>query len=238
MTCGDAGRMKPLQHSGSDHTGPLVQLARQAARWAADNADQVRGADPDMPAGVFNRAADNWRPLLLAIADAVGGEWPERARRAVQCVAAAAGDDDQSIRVTLLADIRVIFAEHTTERLPSAALVEALVAIEGRPWAEWKVGKPITANGLARLLAPLDQARHDPHQQRQPRRAIGFGIQDAFARYLPGEAHRTPHRQKCDGTSVSCPSATATPRWMLQFESCRKPVRRQALWRARRIESA
>jgi hypothetical protein len=28
-----------------------------------------------------------------------GGEWPARARRAVQCIVAAAGDDDQSARV-------------------------------------------------------------------------------------------------------------------------------------------
>jgi Protein of unknown function (DUF3631) len=34
-------------------------------------------------------------------------------------------------------------------------LVEVLVAIEGHPWAEWKAGKAITANGLARLLAPF-----------------------------------------------------------------------------------
>ena len=29
------------------------------------------------------------------------------------------------------------------------------LAIEGRPWAESKAGKPITANGLARMLAPF-----------------------------------------------------------------------------------
>ena len=66
-----------------DRTGRLDQLARKAARWAIDHSDHVRGADPDMPAGIFNRAADNWRPLL-AIADAAGGEWPRRARRAAE----------------------------------------------------------------------------------------------------------------------------------------------------------
>jgi putative DNA primase/helicase len=94
---------EPIEAFRFDRTGSLDQLARQAARWARDNADHVRGADPDIPAGVFNRAADNWRPLL-AIADAAGGDWPERTRRAVQFVAAAVGDDDQSARVTLLAD--------------------------------------------------------------------------------------------------------------------------------------
>ena len=67
-----------------DRTGALDQLARQASRWATDHADRIRSADPEMPVGVFNRTADNWRPLL-AIADAVGGEWPARARRAISC---------------------------------------------------------------------------------------------------------------------------------------------------------
>jgi putative DNA primase/helicase len=41
---------------------------------------------------LHDRAADNWRPLL-AIADAAGGAWPERARKAALTLAAA---DDQS----------------------------------------------------------------------------------------------------------------------------------------------
>ena len=186
-----------------DRTGPLDQLARQAARWAADNADHVRGADPDMPASVFNRAADNWRPLL-AIADAAGGEWPARARRAVQSVAATAGDDDQSARVTLLADIRGIFAERRTDRLASAELVEALVAVEGRPWAEWKAGKAITTNGLARLLAPF--AIKPSTIRTSGGTPKGYQLaqfEDAFARYLPGEGIEPPHRHNLDGKAIS-----------------------------------
>jgi putative DNA primase/helicase len=172
-----------------DRTGALDQLAREAARWAIDHADHVRGADPDMPAGVFNRAADNWRPLL-AIADAAGGDWPARARLAVQYTGASAAGDEQSARVLLLSDIRAVFAERRLDRLPSAELVEALIAIEGRPWAEWKAGKPITANGLARLLAPFaikpgtirtGGATPKGYQLAQ--------FEDAFARYLPGEEY-------------------------------------------------
>jgi putative DNA primase/helicase len=170
-----------------DRTGHLDQLARKAARWALDNADCIRGADPDMPDGLVNRAADNWRPLL-AIADAAGGEWPALARRAVQCVAAAAGDDGQSARITLLADIRAIFAERDTVRLPSAELVEALVAIEGHPWAEWKAGKAITANGLARLLAPFQiKPGTIRTSSGTPKGYQLTQFDDAFARYLPGE---------------------------------------------------
>jgi putative DNA primase/helicase len=170
-----------------DRTEHLDQLARKSARWATDNANRIRGADPDIPDGVFNRAADNWRPML-AIADAAGCEWPARARRIIQRAGAAAGGDEQSVRVNLLADIRAIFTERGADRLPSAELVEALVAIEGRPWPEWKAGKPISANGLARLLAPFgikpDTIRMG---DRTPKGYQLAHFEDAFIRYLPQE---------------------------------------------------
>jgi putative DNA primase/helicase len=59
---------EPIKSFRSDRTEQLDALARQAARWASDNAERVANADPKMPEGVFNREADNWRPLL-AIAD-------------------------------------------------------------------------------------------------------------------------------------------------------------------------
>ena len=96
--------------------------------------------------------ADNRAPLL-AIADVAGSEWPQRARRALEAIQATA--EDASIRVQLLTDICVIFDEYKLDRLPSDKLIEALIAIEGRPWAEWKAGKPLSKNGLARLLKPL-----------------------------------------------------------------------------------
>jgi hypothetical protein len=140
-----------------------------------------------MPDGVVNRAADNWRPLL-AIADAAGGKWPARARQAVQCLGAAAAGDERSMRVLLLSDVRAIFTERRLDRLPSAELVEALVAIEGRPWAEWKAGKPITANGLARLLGPFGIKPGTIRTANSTPKGYQLAqFEDAFARYLPGE---------------------------------------------------
>ena len=75
-----------------DRVGYLEVLARKAARWAQDNAGEIAGADPEMPAGVHSRAADNWRPLF-AIADAAGGEWPKRVRAAATQAAAESETD-------------------------------------------------------------------------------------------------------------------------------------------------
>jgi hypothetical protein len=177
---------EPIEPFRFDRTDHLDQLARKAARWAADNADRIRNADPDMPAGVFNRVADNWRSLL-AIADAAGGEWPARARRALQCAGANATGDDQSVRVLLLTDIRTIFAERRLDRMPSASLVGVLNSIEGRPWAEWHRGKGLTPNSLARMLAPFEIA---PATVRMPDGTTPKGyllsqFEDAFTRYLP-----------------------------------------------------
>jgi putative DNA primase/helicase len=167
-----------------DRTANLDDLARQAAQWAVDNADFLQRADPKMPAGVLNRTADNWRPLL-AIADLVGGQWPLRARRAAQAASTAASDD-QSVRVRLLNDIRSIFTERHADKMASAELVAALVGIEERPWAEWKAGKPITPNSLAGLLKPFGIL---PGTIRvgdtTPKGYQLAHFQDAFERYLP-----------------------------------------------------
>ncbi len=107
----------------SDRTGHLDVLARKAARWAADNAIRAADLDPEKPAGLYNREADNWQPLLT-IADAVGGHWPERARKAALQGRKA---DDDDYRTVLLGDVKAIFTERDTDRLLSAQLVKGLV---------------------------------------------------------------------------------------------------------------
>src|SRR5215471_13019839 len=51
------------------------------AAWAASAVEDMASARPEMPAGVEDRNADVWE-APLAIADAAGGDWPERGRRA------------------------------------------------------------------------------------------------------------------------------------------------------------
>ncbi|MGI9508543.1 MAG: DUF3631 domain-containing protein [Geminicoccaceae bacterium] len=141
-----------IQRLRIDRTPDLDELAVKAASWTADHVERLADADPDAPAALNDRAADNWR-LLLAVADAADGDWPTSAREAALALTDKQADD--SIGVLLLQDIRSTFDERGADRLPSNDLTSALVALQDRPWSEWKKGKPLTANALSRLLEPF-----------------------------------------------------------------------------------
>jgi hypothetical protein len=67
----------------------------------------------------------------------------------------AEGDDQGSMRVALLADIRAAFAAKAVDRMTSEDLVAYLVGLDDRPWPAYRGGKPITEVQIARLLKPL-----------------------------------------------------------------------------------
>jgi hypothetical protein len=223
---------EPITPFRPDRAGHLDILARQAARWGRDHADQLETMDPDMPSGIYNREADNWRPLL-AIAQVADGHWPERTRKAVVESHDAAGDDESRITV-LLADIRDIFAQRVKEGeiakdakavLPSSKLADELAAIEGRPWAEYgKARKPISQNQVARLLRPLGIA---PETARTGKKIVRtyqlHQFADAFERYLSPEGALQPqHCNKCDEIRTSGPSPSATQGPNVAVAECEK----------------
>jgi hypothetical protein len=170
----------------ADRADELGDMARKADRWARDNMEALRRADPEIPDGINDRAADNWTPLL-AIADQIGGEWPERARSAMLAITSRSeADDSGSLRELALRDIREIFDEVGLDRIRSAELVERLAGIEGRPWAEWgPTRQRISRHGLARLLKPFSIApstlRFGNNTAKGYQRSQ---FEEAFARYL------------------------------------------------------
>ena len=132
-----AAKVARLRKRDSDE---FALLRCKAARWAADNFDNLRDPDPEIPDALDDRAADNWRPLL-AIADLAGNDWPRRAREAA-CLLSGEGHDATSISVELLADIYRAFGDEPALR--SVDLVARLNADPERPWVEWQNGKPLT----------------------------------------------------------------------------------------------
>jgi putative DNA primase/helicase len=202
-----------------DRSPELEILARMARRWADDNRIRIGNAEPDTD-GLFNRDADNWRPLF-AIADVAGGDWPERARAAAQ--ESCKPSDEQSTRVLLLRDIRDVFNERGVERLPSADLAEALGAMEGRPWAEWKNGKPMTPTALARQLSHFKITPSGTIRV-GGRTAKGYDLAsfiDAFGRYIPPQTVTPSQTQQTSAQLAHFePSQDAD---VLPFETPKKP---------------
>jgi putative DNA primase/helicase len=131
----------------------LLDLKRRVARWVADNRSLLKGADPDIPNSLNDRAADNWR-TMLAIADIASGNWPDTARH-VAVTISADEEDTTGWPVLLLQDIEEIFAGCGSDRLSSAEICQALARREDRPWARFEDGMTISAHRLASMLRPF-----------------------------------------------------------------------------------
>lgn len=177
--------VEPLRLHQLDNLQPLQ---RQAARWAGDNLEKLRHHEPSIPPELYGRAADNWRPLL-SIADLAGGQWPQRARQAA--ITLSATRSEQTAGILLLEDLRSLFDGR--DRLATAEILEALNAMDDRPWPEWTRGREMTARGLGKLLQPFGIK---PRTIRFPNGvAKGYELEqlgDAFSRYLPPKLSVTP----------------------------------------------
>lgn len=134
----------------SDAEETFSRTARKIVRWVGDNLDDVKATDPRIPPDLDDRSADNWRPLL-AIAQIVGGDWPERARRAALLLAPAA-DDALSIPEMLLADIRMIFESSGASQIATGEILKRLAALEERPWNRYRGQRPMNPQELAVAL--------------------------------------------------------------------------------------
>jgi hypothetical protein len=97
--------------------------------------DTLRDARPALPEELTDRQQDYCEPLL-AIADMAGGDWPGRSR--VALIRLCSQEEDASLGVKLLADIKGIFDSKGADKLHTIDILNALVAIEDdRPWAVW-----------------------------------------------------------------------------------------------------
>jgi hypothetical protein len=218
---------EPLADLRDDRCEPLQQIARMCARWSEDVTGEIGGIDPDMGT-LINRDADNWRPLF-AIADLCGEDWPERIRAAAAILTPR---ESESTGPMLLADIKAVYDGKGADRLASADLCEALAAMEGRPWPEWRASKgaspkPITPNQLARLLKPFGIAPTGTIRVGN-RTAKGYYLHqfaEAFERYLTPEGVNQPsqrHNPTAAGTSDISEPSQADPD--VTVEKCEKPL--------------
>jgi hypothetical protein len=172
------------------------RLRMEAAAWAEAYLERLVGLEPPLPEELDDRAQEISEPLL-AIAEEAGGDWPERACRAVIALAGASTrEDSESLGIRLLRDIRGVFEEKKADRLPTGELLESLHAEEEAPWGSLR-GESLDARGLSRLLKPYGIR---PEKLREGERTFrGYkqaSFEDAWSRYAPatpGEAEHVEH---------------------------------------------
>ncbi len=135
-----------------------------------------------MPAGVDDRDADVWEPLI-AVADAAGGDWPQIARDTAVTLVTRSQEDTPSLGVNLLSDIRNVFGDVGAQ--PTESLLRWLNDMEEAPWGDLR-GRELDGRRLAAMLKPYDirpeVIRDGKRSFRGYRRA---DFEDAWQRYLP-----------------------------------------------------
>jgi putative DNA primase/helicase len=237
---------EPLPQSGKRAAAlrsELQILAQKIKRWTTDNGQTLADLEPPVPGGLRDRASDNWRPLL-AIADQIGGHWPEQSRKAATDVSGGFHSDNESAKVQLLLDIRTLFSKNGWERITSQALCDELSAMEECPWSDWKKGKPISQAQLARLLRPFGVTSRD---LKQPSGQVlkGYLADDfigSFSRYLPPDPNiplseryvATFHSQSSESTLLH--SATEAPGSVLKNARIHAPVAKSSTVADRTLE--
>ena len=181
-------RVEPYRQRINEREGHA--LRDRLAKWADTVREQVTDAWPELPEGVTDRPADVWEPLL-AVADAAGGDWPRRARAAcLELVHAAQDDDEASLGVRLLTDLRdTVFCG--ADRMPTAVILEILWSLDDAPWSDLD-GRPINARTLAKLLGQYVTPANKPIKPRGIRTPSGTpkgyyaeDLADAWLRYCP-----------------------------------------------------
>lgn len=178
--------VEPFRHRQCAPEGHRIR--DRLAAWAKVVGTAIADSEPEMPSGIVDRPAEVWEPLL-AVADAAGGEWPDRARYACVRLCAVAADRRVSLGVRLLSDLRIIFRDAIA--LHTEVILERLIHGEEHgldadaPWDQLR-GQPLGKRGLATLLKQYDvhpvKVKVDGRALQGYRREHLF---DAWMRYLP-----------------------------------------------------
>ena len=137
-------KVEPFRHRLNAPQG--AEIRRRLVEWA----QTIPMAWPEMPAEIADRDADCWEPLI-AVADAAGGSWPERARCSAVTLVTDAKAAPPSIGVRLLTDLRTVFDETESEHIFTEDILAALVEMDLAPWGDIR-GRALDARSLSRRL--------------------------------------------------------------------------------------
>ena len=139
-------RLRSLKREEAD------AIHRLCEDFVRQHRDAIANAQPAIPEGLNDRAADIWEPLFV-LADLKGGDWPQKARQAA--LALSGVEQTTNVMGGLLIDCLLILTNLEIDRIFSRDLVQALNLLNGRPWRALTKGKPIDEYWLGRQLRPF-----------------------------------------------------------------------------------
>ncbi len=195
-------QIEPFRRRVHKHDG--IALREQLAAWAEPMITVLSSSWPDMPEGIADRDADVWE-ALLAIADACGGDWPDRARVAAVALVAAARAAPPSLGVRLLSDLRDVFGD--AEAMSTESILTALREMDEAPWADLK-GKPLDPRGLAARLRHYGvKSTNVRIGDSVPKGYLRTDLHDPWGRYLGGYSVGVAGKESAtSATSATCAS--------------------------------
>jgi len=194
---------EPVERLPFDLHPRLLRIRRQIARWADDAAMRIGAMEAEPPDCGDDRRRDNWTPLHR-IAAALGGPWPDRIAAAYAAQAQAQDDDSEPAGVLMLRDMAEIFAARGADRIATSDIVAELLVLEDRPWMEWRNGRPISAQSVAKQMKPFGiKARVLKLGGTAARVYLRADIEAAAARYVPSTRNPVTMQQNQHVTPLS-----------------------------------
>jgi putative DNA primase/helicase len=156
------------------------ELRRKCLRWVKDNLDILASCRPAMPGILSDRQEDIWEGLF-AIAEAAGGNWPQRTWDA-SVMQAAGTAEDVTDDLVLLDGLRRFLDENPTEKLPSSEVCEWLNRQE-----DWRKSKGMDQRLLSRKLKPfgINPRNINTGEGKRPKGYLREDVEALFSRYLP-----------------------------------------------------
>ncbi|MFC3613562.1 DUF3631 domain-containing protein [Lutimaribacter marinistellae] len=202
-----------VQRLPFDLHAQLLRIRRQAARWSADHSLTLGAMEIEPPASGDDRMQDNFT-ALWRIAEVLGDVWPERIAAAYAAQAMAKDDDAEPAGIMMLRDIAEIFASHSTDRIATSEIVGDLITMEERPWADWRHGRPLSAQSVAKLMKPFGiKAKVLKLRGASARVYLRSEVEAAAARYTVQKCNPVTLQQKQEVRAISKrnPAEKVTP---------------------------
>ncbi len=164
---------------------------RKILRMVLDLGGELAASDPALPAGMNDRACDNWRPLLR-VAAALGPKWLAIAKRSAVSISRQSDAESVDPAEQLIRDIKGIFTQaRGATFLPVEDLHSLLLDIDVGLWAEFERGQPLSKARLGRMLVPFGiLSRVKRIGSRVARVYCRADFEDAFSRYCPDKPGR------------------------------------------------